>query len=354
MIEIYDILQSLPSLLIAMTKSFVIPYMVGVKVKRKIVTVDRTLERKMDERYEGPLLVKEVLSGGMSYVVEGCGKKMKVHYSHLNLWADPPLYLEEYYGKQERLNGAVEMTSNEYVGEMRDVSDNERVHEADEYTHEHRPMITLHGFKDKYGQKTMGKDTWKELKEIACQQMTGMTEAGKKVGIDVSIQTEMINMVDCDMQTEECEMLLISPIRCSEMIDWFEEEGVLDDIREITAFDIAEFERDLYDSEVERGKLGSMNYYSLGIREYLEGESLENEDASIDISKIAAKLGIVTQRENMEEDELFFECLEDVTNEGEKNNKVSSPIRTRSKGPVEKVLWVQEETLEYSVKRKNK
>lgn len=47
-----------------------LPYAVGVKVKIKIVTVDRSLDKKLSEWYGSPFIITKVVSEGMAYEIE--------------------------------------------------------------------------------------------------------------------------------------------------------------------------------------------------------------------------------------------------------------------------------------------
>lgn len=48
----------------------------------------------MDCKYEGPFTVGKILSGGMSYIIEGQEKCLNVYFSHLKSGLDPPIYFE--------------------------------------------------------------------------------------------------------------------------------------------------------------------------------------------------------------------------------------------------------------------
>ena len=145
-----------------------LPYGVGVKVKRKIVTVDRTLERKMEERYEGPFTIIKVLSEGMAYEIEGQGKRLRAHYSHLKVWAEPPPYLAEYFDRYRYYQNITEDLRNKDIVEVtQKIVMSE--HSREVGSHFLRATKKVKQIESKTKKGSALKEAWKALKGLACE-----------------------------------------------------------------------------------------------------------------------------------------------------------------------------------------
>lgn len=75
----------------------------------------------MRNRYEGPYVVKRLMNGGVSYVVENDDKILRVHHSHLKLYAEPPTYLKDYLMIDIKTTNSelINVYSNENVSRLR-------------------------------------------------------------------------------------------------------------------------------------------------------------------------------------------------------------------------------------------
>lgn len=200
-----------------------LPYGLGVKVKRKIITMDKSLGRKMGERYEGPYTVTKVVSGGMAYVIEGHGKVIKAHYSHLRIWADPPPYLSEYF----KINDG-ESVPEELVMNMQEETE-EFMEELPQYnvnwSLSRKNELAIDGSKNKA--------TWNIIKQLAINSVPKRHDIG----------TETVRKVFKDAYTQtDSDCFISSPIETSEHLDWFDVDATdIDD----SSFDIIKFEESL-------------------------------------------------------------------------------------------------------------
>ena len=73
------------------------PFKARQKVLRKVRFQGNRVENKLQERFEGPFVVKRVNANGVTYVLEHCttGKEVKEHHNHLKAYWTPPQYLQE-------------------------------------------------------------------------------------------------------------------------------------------------------------------------------------------------------------------------------------------------------------------
>ena len=78
-----------------------VPFKVGQRVLRKIVTTDRSVSRKFAPKFEGPFDVVKVFSRGVSYETRDpeTGAVRQAHHTHLKAWHHPPKYLQEYHAQ---------------------------------------------------------------------------------------------------------------------------------------------------------------------------------------------------------------------------------------------------------------
>ena len=74
------------------------------KVLRKIHRIGNLLIDKLEDKYEGPYVVKKVQSNGLSYEIgdlENGNKTCKVNHRHLITWHEIPYYIRKYLGTME-------------------------------------------------------------------------------------------------------------------------------------------------------------------------------------------------------------------------------------------------------------
>src|SRR5678816_3631754 len=73
-------------------------FKVGDKVLKEVIEKGRLNVSKMREKFEGPYVVKRVMSNGVSYVLEGENdggmKEFRAHQVQLRPWREPPGYLK--------------------------------------------------------------------------------------------------------------------------------------------------------------------------------------------------------------------------------------------------------------------
>ena len=74
---------------------------VGDKVLKSRVEVGRLNVNKFKDKYEGPYVVKQVWSNGVTYILEsvdeiGRSREVRAHQSQLRKWREPPSYLKEH------------------------------------------------------------------------------------------------------------------------------------------------------------------------------------------------------------------------------------------------------------------
>ncbi|RXG61374.1 hypothetical protein Avbf_18770 [Armadillidium vulgare] len=297
----------------------------SVSIHRSLAHVGTTLERKLGERYEGPFVVTKVVSEGMAYEIEGIGKNMKAHYSHLKIWADPPPYLQNYFQKEEKTELIQENLQTEYKDEDR--SENELI----KYTPSESNNLFNGRMQRRKSQSQ--KKTWEAVKQIATEVVWKKCNS--------STQTNSVGVTDKCTQTRD---VYISPlIESNEYLDWFDEED--GNSQESSEFDLQKFEKSLLFPE---------QSYTLGT---MVSSISSIEDTSIDF--IAKELGIRTfgrvrriQRKLLEGKWKTVKkgrsepigLLE--SKEHEENSRNSQP-KTGSRGPVLDAPNVQEKILEY-------
>ena len=75
------------------------PFKVGQKVLKKVIRIGNLLIHKLQDKYEGPFVVKSVQSNEMSYEIYKEGeynRRWKVNHRHLRAWHDVPNYISRY------------------------------------------------------------------------------------------------------------------------------------------------------------------------------------------------------------------------------------------------------------------
>ena len=80
------------------------PFKVGQKVLRKIHRIGNLLIGKLEDKYEGPYVVKKVQSNGLSYEIgdlKNGNKTCKVNHRHLITWHEIPNYTRKFLGTME-------------------------------------------------------------------------------------------------------------------------------------------------------------------------------------------------------------------------------------------------------------
>lgn len=75
-----------------------IPFRVGQKVLRKVVFKGRLLVDKLEERFEGPFIIKKLNENRITYIMtrEGSQRELKSHHGQLRPFHEPPSYLRQH------------------------------------------------------------------------------------------------------------------------------------------------------------------------------------------------------------------------------------------------------------------